>query len=95
MATRKRKEAKKPEPVTTEVTPSITIEVIPVETEVSPLPIGQQVRVTAEVKGPGGVMRAGTTTVIEGCQMTGEKVQYKVLHRGFRFWVPGEIVEKL
>lgn len=82
MATRKRKVAKEPE-----------LEVI--QEGGSPLPIGQQVRVTAEVKGLGGVMRAGTTSVIEGCQVTGEKVQYKVLHRGFRFWVPGEIVEKL
>lgn len=79
--------------------PSVNLEVIPAEAAVietpAPLKIGQQVKVTSEVKSPRGVMRAGTATVIEGYQVTGGKVQYKVLYRGFRFWVFAGVIKKI
>lgn len=59
------------------------------------LPVGQQVTITREFKGPGGMMRIGTNSVIEGYQTDEGGTRYKILHRGFRFWIPEEYVMPL
>lgn len=94
MATKKKKTTKATELVRETGSPTVTMEVIPPESPIEekrPFTIGQQVRVTGEVKHGSVVMRPGTPTVIEG--MAGDK--YKILYRGFRFWVPAEIVEQI
>lgn len=86
-------------PAAEQITTIVTFDAIPAGTlpvpAPKPIPIGQQVKITKEFKGPRGVIRSGTATIIEGHQVRGDKLQYKILHRGFRFWVPGEIVESL
>lgn len=59
------------------------------------LSVGQQVTIIREFKGPGGMMRIGTNSVIEGYQTDEETIRYKILHRGFRFWIPEEYVMPL
>lgn len=68
---------------------------VPPSTALKPMAIGQQVTVIREFKGPRGTIRIGTSSIIEGHSISGGKIIYKIIHRGFRFWVPAGYIQEV